>query len=135
VRFYLGKGLIMASQEESVQENEKSGGIVSTVASVVTGAGSILGKMWDAVMADGMIAAAGRQGIDELGAALQAFPDSIQVQEAGTIWNPTQGEIAADRDLGRPMWPSVIAQANRANPAGLDQGKDTGIEPDTGYSM
>ena len=46
---------------------------------------------------DGHLAAAGRQGIDELGAALKAFPDAIQAQEAGTIFNPTQGEVAAGR--------------------------------------
>ncbi len=49
------------------------------------------------VMKDGTIAAAGRMGIDELGAATQAFPDSIQQQESGSIWNPTQGEIAQAR--------------------------------------
>ena len=46
---------------------------------------------------DGHLAAAGRQGIDELGAALKAFPDAIQTQEPGTIFNPTQGEVAAGR--------------------------------------
>ena len=49
---------------------------------------------------DGTIKAAGRMGIDELGAALKAFPDAIQVSEPGTIWNPTQGEVAADRKIG-----------------------------------
>lgn len=48
-------------------------------------------------MEDGHLAAAGRQGIDELGAGLKALPDSIQAHETGTIWNPTQGEVAADR--------------------------------------
>ncbi len=48
-------------------------------------------------MQDGTIKAAGRQGIDELGAALKAFPDAIQAHEAGTIFNPTQGEVAAGR--------------------------------------
>ena len=46
---------------------------------------------------DGHLAAAVRQGIDELGAALKPFPDSIQAQESGTIFNPTQGEVAAGR--------------------------------------
>lgn len=46
---------------------------------------------------DGHLAAAARQGIDELGAALKAFPDTIQTQEPGTIFNPTQGEVAAGR--------------------------------------
>ncbi len=46
---------------------------------------------------DGHLAAAGRLGVDELSAALKAFPESIQAQEAGTLWNPTQGEVAAGR--------------------------------------
>ena len=49
---------------------------------------------------DGHLAAAARQGIDELGAVLKAFPDAIQTQEPGTIFNPTQGEVAADRKAG-----------------------------------
>ena len=51
-----------------------------------------------AVMKDGTIAAAFRQGADEVGMALKAFPESIQAQEAGTILSPTQGEIAASRE-------------------------------------
>jgi hypothetical protein len=39
----------------------------------------------------------GGRGIDELGMALKAFPEAIQVQEYGTIFEPTQGEIAAGR--------------------------------------
>jgi hypothetical protein len=42
----------------------------------------------------GTLMAAGRQGADEIGQALKAFPESIQVQEPGTILSPTQGEIA-----------------------------------------
>ena len=53
--------------------------------------------LWQKATHDGTLAAAGRQGIDELGAALKAFPDAIQVQEYGTIFEPTQGEIAAGR--------------------------------------
>ena len=49
---------------------------------------------------DGHLAAAGRLGVDELSAVLKAFPESIQAQEAGTLWNPTQGEVAADRKVG-----------------------------------
>ena len=57
-----------------------------------------------AAFADGTLAAAGRQGLDELGEALKAFPESIQVQESGAIWNPTQGEIAAGRDPGKHLY-------------------------------
>ena len=66
------------------------GAMFSTVKSSLTSA-------WNAISKDGTLAAAGRQGADELGMALKAFPDSIQADEVGTIWNPTQGEIAANR--------------------------------------
>ena len=92
----------------------KGGGLV---AAVFNGAA----KIWNAVMADGVLEAVGRQGIDELGAALKAFPESIQTQETGTIWNPTQGEITADRQKSRQPWPSEIASQNRLQP-----GKDHG---------
>jgi hypothetical protein len=93
-------------------------------------------RVWNAVTEDGYLAAAGRQGLGELGQALKAFPDSIQVQEPGTIFNPTQGEIAADREtssIGPPHpWPSEIADGNRNQPVN-DNGNDFGKEG--GYSM
>src|SRR5262245_46092767 len=119
----------MASNENSRSTSaETAGNSGGLVGAVISG----LGKMWDAVMADGYIAAAVRQGFGELGEALKAFPDSIQVQEPGTIFNPTQGEIAADRakDNGtRHPWPSEIAAENRNQPskgndAGYENGKD-----------
>ena len=48
-------------------------------------------------MQDGHIKAAGRLGVGEISAALKAFPDAIQADEAGTLFSPTQGEVAADR--------------------------------------
>ena len=57
----------------------------------------IIASITKAIMADGTIKAAGRQGIDELGQALKAFPDAIQVHETGTIFSPTQSQIASDR--------------------------------------
>lgn len=51
-----------------------------------------------AVTRDGTLAAAFRQGAGEIGQALKAFPDSIHVQQPGTLLNPTQGEIADARD-------------------------------------
>lgn len=59
---------------------------------------SIVQRVWNGLTADGYLPAAVRQGADELGAALKAFPDSVQTQEHGTIFNPTQGEIARDRN-------------------------------------
>ncbi len=104
------------------------------VGAVIMGAASVLGKMWNAVMADGVLEAAGRMGIDELGAALKAFPDSIQREESGTIWNPTQGEIAADRQHGRHPWPSEIANQNRHQP-GKDHGPGHEDSHEAGASL
>ena len=113
--------------DDAAEPVSNSGGLIGAIFSGVA-------KVWNAVTEDGYLAAAGRQGIDELGTALKAFPDSIQVQEPGTLWNPTQGEIAADRadSIGRASWPSEIANENRNQP-GNGNGRDTGY--DAGHSM
>jgi len=100
--------------------------------------GTAIGKAWDAITADGHLAAAGRQGADELGAALKAFADSIQVQEVGTLWSPTQGEIAASRQHGRQDGgsqsyssltpPAGWSPADDQQQAGNDHGHDNGHE-------
>ena len=89
-------------------------------------ASAILG----AVMADGTIAAAGRQGVDELATAFgQMWPDSISVQETGSIFNPTQGEVAAARRPDLPSFDELIAD-NRPAPAEPARAmeKETGME-------
>lgn len=77
--------------------NSGGGGIFGIFAAIFSIAKSALSSTFNAVTKDGTLAAAGRQGVDELGMALKAFPDSIQSTVPGTIWNPTQGEIAANR--------------------------------------
>ena len=97
-----------------------------------------MAKAWNAVTEDGYLAAAARQGAGELGAALKAFPDSISVNERGTLWNPTQGEIAKARDMssdGPPHpWPSEIAQETRNQPVN-DNGNGNYNDKDGGNSM
>lgn len=76
------------------------------------------------VTQDGHLAAAGRQGLDELGQALKPFPESIQTSEPGAIFEPTQGEVAAARKgsvHGHPS-PSQIA-AGRASVFGREHGQ------------
>ncbi|KAJ3064489.1 hypothetical protein HK102_008188, partial [Quaeritorhiza haematococci] len=85
------------------------GAMFSTVKSALT-------STWNAMTKDGTLAAAGRQGADELGTALKAFPDSIQADEPGTLWNPTQGEIAASRNPDLPS-PSEIAKSGKGGQA------------------
>jgi hypothetical protein len=130
------------NKQEPVTENSRPAsadarGMVGAFFAAVASAAS---KLWHAVTDDGHLEAFGRQGIDELGAALRAFPDSIQVDESGTLWNPTQGEVAEDRKHSRDRgassnpphpWPSEIASQNRHQPAndygtGQDHGHDAG---------
>ena len=79
---------------------------------------------------DGHLAAAGRQGVDELGAALKAFPDAIQAHETGTIFNPTQGEVASGRKadaLGHHATPGIVG--GRHGIYGPDHGRPAGRTP------
>ncbi len=70
---------------------------------------SLVARIWDAVTRDGTLEAAFRQGADEIGIALKAFPDSIHTSEPGGLLDPTQGEIATDRKA-KPPSPSEIAK-------------------------
>ena len=120
-------------------------GIAATIAVVaVVTVARLVAKLWDGLTRDGTLAAFMRQGADEMGAALKAFPDAIQTQETGTIWNPTQGEIASSRSRGKHSgsyvsfsnhphpWPSEVARENRNRP---DTGKGREHGHGAGQSM
>jgi hypothetical protein len=66
-----------------------SGGVLGWAAGVV-------GKVYDAVMEGGQVQAFFRQGADEIGVALKAFPDSIHVDEPGTVFNPLFRNMPGD---------------------------------------
>jgi hypothetical protein len=75
----------------------------------------------EGAMADGdplrkLFAGAGmaalRQGFKEAGTALKAFPDSISVDEPGTVASPTQGEIA-EQNRGGTIWGRVQTAQER----------------------
>jgi hypothetical protein len=90
----------------ATQESERS--FADTIAS-----------MYNAVMRGGEIQGAFRQGIAELGAALKAFPDSIQIDEPGALFSPLHSDIAAaNRSYGvgpandRMPTPSQIADGH-----------------------
>ncbi len=85
------------------QESGRTDGLVGLLTTAVASTVAAVSTMWNAMTKDGTLAAAGRQGADELAVALRAFPESIQADEPGTILNPTQGEIAADRSSLREM--------------------------------
>lgn len=145
----------MAEQAEKNRGESQSmlGGAVEMIARPVLAVMAVTAVLWNRLTEDGHLAAAGRQGLDELGAALKAFPDSMQVQETGTLWNPTQGEVAASRQQGRQMgnytsysstppphpWPSEIAAENRQRQASGDHGKEQSQDKshgqDQGHSL
>jgi hypothetical protein len=116
-------------------------GVAATVAVVaVVTVARLVSKLWNGLTKDGTLAAFMRQGADELGAALKAFPDAIQTQESGTVFNPTQGEIASSRSRGKYSgsyvsfssnphpWPSEVAREQKHRP-------DTGKGHDRGHGQ
>src|SRR4051812_4661999 len=88
------------------EKEQESVGVVGTLAELRKRVNRIL----EPITRDGTLAAAGRQGASELAVALKAFPESISVEEPGTVFNPTQGEIAADRKPKKLPSPSEIAK-------------------------
>lgn len=109
------------------EREQESVGVVSTFAASVAGIRSAVNAIIEPFTRDGTLAAFFRQGADEMAVALKAFPESISVDEPGTILNPTQGEIAADRKTKLPS-PSDIAKDKQPyRPEnGQDHGNDHG---------
>ncbi len=128
---------------------DSGGSILGMVASVfilaVTAIATLINKAWHSITEGGHVKAAFRQGADEIGEALKAFPDSISVQEPGAILNPTQGEIAADRkpafqssyyssfsSTPAKPWPSEVARDHQSD---TGSGRDRGSDLDGGSSL
>jgi hypothetical protein len=101
------------------EQEQESVGVVSTIEGLRKAVNAII----EPVTRDGTLAAFVRQGADEMGMALKAFPDSISVDEPGTILNPTQGEIADDRKQRLPS-PSDIAKDKHPYTPDHSQGND-----------
>lgn len=154
----------MAARQERIQEAPEQvavssdaggrspvGAVAGAVGTLFTAAAVIGSMIWNAVTADGVLAAAGRQGVDELGKALEAFPQSLHSPEVGTIFSPTQGEIASARSDGesagmghssfyssyahsagsRESWPSEVAKTNHS----IDTVQDHSHDHSDGHSM
>jgi hypothetical protein len=97
---------------------------------------SLLGQAISAAFKDGVLAASWRQGLGELGEALKAFPDSIQVRELGTMGAPTPGEISLQRGVyGNHEQESHVSLADQAHAAGSqDHGPEQEQKRDHGHS-
>jgi len=125
-------------------EASPRGGIVGVlmtpVTAVAAGIAAFVSELWH----DKELAAFARQGVDELGTAIsKPFPDSIQVDEIGSIWNPTMRDIDnvghqgghARRSslLPPPGWSAEQASQERGNVYGQGNGQDK--SNDQGMSM
>lgn len=108
---------------ESQESGQSSGGAVGMFLAAQSAVKSGLSSVYNAVTRDGTLAAAWRQGADEVGMALKAFPDSIQVEEPGTILNPTQGEIASARDHDPSPSSATSKTANSGARGGYVEGR------------
>jgi hypothetical protein len=100
---------------EAPRGQQPHGGPFSFVVAVMTVINRGVASVFHAATRDGTLAAAFRQGASEIGQALKAFPDSIHVQEPGTILNPTPGEIASARESHAPAHaasPGAVAREN-----------------------
>jgi hypothetical protein len=89
-------------------EDERQGGYLQQ-------AGAAVRAGYNAVMRGGEIQAAFRQGFNELGAALKAFPDSLQVDEPGAVFNPLYRDIPSETKAELPS-PGDIAEGNSTSP-------------------
>jgi hypothetical protein len=85
---------------------------------------SAVNRAVEPIIRDGTVPAFFRQGADEIGMALKAFPDSLQAHEPGTILNPTQGEIAASRSPRGSVYGRPNRQANPDLPSPSEIAKD-----------
>jgi hypothetical protein len=110
----------MADEQSNDSADSGSGSLVS---SILSG----LGKTWDFVTGSPAINAMGRQGLDELGAALKAFPDSI------AEYRYNRGYL--DDSNGYDPAASTLLKADDAAIRPPDTGKVNDNGTDAGYSM
>jgi hypothetical protein len=130
---------------EEVMDSAEAEGGTGVVGTAIGAIGAVFNYVATTVYnlvsgGDRAVAAAWRQGLDELGTAFgKALPDSMQIDESGSLWNPTQGEIASAatetsiyRSYDGPT-PGEIAERNKPYVAEQDQGVDQDEEQDFGY--
>ncbi len=87
-------------------------------------AGAVVAAAYNAAMRGGEVQAFIRQGFNELGAATKAFPDSLQIDEPGAVFNPLFSDIAADKRSH--MDGPDAAPASLPSPAEIAGGKTAG---------
>jgi hypothetical protein len=66
----------------------------------INAVGNLVAAVYGAVMQDGLIAAAGRQGLNELASAFGTMSPDHTVTEPGSMFHPLHSDIAASRENG-----------------------------------
>jgi hypothetical protein len=98
-----------------VDEQDKNASLLERVAKLV---GRVIEGAAQKFMGDTAFWGAARQGIDELGQAIKAFPDAIQAHaEPGGMFEPLHSDIAASREQYAkpdPPSPSQIGKESKA---------------------
>lgn len=125
----------MAAPKQNENQNEQKAQQQSTILADMNKAiVEPAKKAVEAVMKDGTLAAAFRQGAQEIyDGLLKPFPDVTSVREVGTVFSPTQGEVASARKEDQPS-PSQIAENPKSfapdHGLGNQNQKDFGKEMD-----
>lgn len=98
-------------------------------------AASVVVGVYKAVFRDGTVDAALRQGANELGQALKPFPDSIQVDEPGAVFNPMYSDIAQGRDRYAPAEPAERPSLPSPSQIAATKAEPNRAEPDHGQEQ
>jgi hypothetical protein len=109
-----------------MSENE-SGGLLDALVGAVGFVKDMVGAVYDWAQQGGPVQGALRQGVDEIGMALKAFPDSIQAYEMGTVFSPTPYDVSVSRNENVPSGAEIAADNTPHSPE-QDMGRDQGHE-------
>jgi hypothetical protein len=121
------KGDIAKSEQQKDDHHKETAPHIETAPPPGRGVLGAIGAVWNAVMRGGELQAAFRMGVDELGQALKAFPDSIHAHaEPGGMFEPLHSDVAAARDQYAPResrpTPGDIARGRNFTAAEREEG-------------
>jgi hypothetical protein len=101
------------------------------VSKIATPVGKVITTAYRAATRDGTIDAFLRQGARELGSALKAFPDTMQIDEAGAVFNPIYADRASQNRADHPSPGDLALAGERGN----SQARAADTEPSQGQSQ
>lgn len=102
----------------------ESRGVWDVMKDVVGIVKEVVGGFYDFAQQNvaGEVQGALRQGVDEIGIALKAFPDSIQAYEMGTVFSPTPYDVSVSRNENVPSGGDIARDNTPHSPEqGMEQ--------------